>query len=395
MHKRLPIARVDMDESLNAVTKIIEVFNTDHMPLGVVKGQGIVDRTFLNEWWTGRNIPLSRSEISNTLERLHISSVRVLPLKGYGLSLSDQYWACPHNKPLEWDRINYFDNEFSPDVGLALFGKSNNSKKINLMSPDNTSDGWLKKRWVIMEGKRVLVKAGSAPNYQEPINEALASSICKRLDIPHIAYRVIMDGDSALSACEDFISRDTELVSAWYIKSSIKQNNSKSDYQHYIESCEKNGIKDTKIFLDKMLTVDFIIGNTDRHHNNFGAVRNAVNLEWMGHAPIYDSGTSLWHDLDEEMISHSYDVKSKPFRGKHSDQIKLVKDFGWFDIKKLNGIDEEFEDLLEKYSVVRRETRRDVLCGSLKKRVERLGEIAMERGHEMKKSKSTGFDAGR
>ena len=28
------------------------------------------------------------------------------------------------------------------------------------MSPDNTTDGWLKKRWTVMDGKRCLLKGG-------------------------------------------------------------------------------------------------------------------------------------------------------------------------------------------------------------------------------------------
>jgi hypothetical protein len=143
-----------------------------------------------------------------------------------------------------------------------------------------------------------------------------------------------------------------------------------------------------------MLTVDFIIANTDRHYNNFGAIRNAVSLEWVGHAPIYDSGTSLWHDTIIQSSIYLVGSKSKPFRGKHSDQIKLVGDFKWLDIKKLNGIDEEFETLL-KFNPEIDGPRRDALCGSLKKRVEVLNEIVIRHGQEIKRSKSAGFDIER
>ena len=45
-----------------------------------------------------------------------------------------------------------------------------------------------------------------------------------------------------------------------------------------------------------MIVVDFIIANEDRHLNNFGLVRNANTLEWIGVAPIFDSGSSLGYD---------------------------------------------------------------------------------------------------
>ena len=53
----------------------------------------------------------------------------------------------------------------------------------NFMSPDNTSDGWLRKKWVIQNQRRVLLKSGSGESQQEPLNEVLANMICDRLDI--------------------------------------------------------------------------------------------------------------------------------------------------------------------------------------------------------------------
>jgi hypothetical protein len=123
-----------------------------------------------------------------------------------------------------------------------------------------------------------------------------------------------------------------------------------------------------------MMTVDFLIVNTDRHYNNFGAVRNAETLEWIGHAPIYDSGTSLWHDIDIDNAGLGSSMESKPFKNNHYEQIKLVKDFSWLDIKKIDDIDEEFAELLKSYPTINK-TRKDSLCGALKSRVKRLNDI--------------------
>ena len=74
------------------------------------------------------------------------------------------------------EEVNFFDNDFSEDVGNALFGNDVCHEKFNFSSPDNTSDGWLKKRWKIVDGVRYLVKAGSGTEKQEPINEAFIAS---------------------------------------------------------------------------------------------------------------------------------------------------------------------------------------------------------------------------
>ena len=81
--------------------------------------------------------------------------------RNLGLSLSDHYWVKPAGSNLSWDEVNFFENDFSPDVGDALLGKLSKTSDIDLRSPDWTCDGNLRKRWAILDGKRCLVKAGS------------------------------------------------------------------------------------------------------------------------------------------------------------------------------------------------------------------------------------------
>ena len=45
-----------------------------------------------------------------------------------------------------------------------------------------------------------------------------------------------------------------------------------------------------------MIVVDYIVANEDRHLNNFGLVREAESLKWLGAAPIFDSGSSFGYD---------------------------------------------------------------------------------------------------
>jgi hypothetical protein len=122
-----------------------------------------------------------------------------------------------------------------------------------------------------------------------------------------------------------------------------------------------------------MLTVDYLIVNSDRHFNNFGAVRNAETLEWFGPAPIFDCGTSMWHDRVPQMIRPALKNPSKPFRNDHNEQIKLVGSFDWLNLDALNGIEEEYSDLLKQSAFIDEE-RRSKLCFALQMRVKLLKE---------------------
>ena len=74
-----------------------------------------------------------------------------------------------------------------------------------------------------------------------------------------------------------------------------------------------------------MMILDYLICNQDQHFGNFGAIRDAVTLEWMGFAPIFDSGTSLWFDQYATKINALTDAPAKPFAATQQEQLALAK----------------------------------------------------------------------
>ena len=299
---------MELDDASGFIQKILSVYAPEHLPVGITVRKGIADRAALNEWWTERSIPASRSGIREALETLDITSTKMLLTRCYGLSLSDQFWICPEGATLTWEAVNFFENDFSDDIGDVLFGADKKANALNFNSPDNTSDGNLKKRWKILDGKRCLVKGGSNPFRQQPFNEVIAAGIMERLEIPHVPYTVIWNHGAPYSVCEDFVTKDTDLVPAWRIIQTQKKENNTSMYQHFVNCCEALGIKEVVPYLDRMIALDYIIANEDRHLNNFGLIRHAETLEWLGFAPIYDSGSSLGYDKVAGQIRAGRDV---------------------------------------------------------------------------------------
>ncbi len=257
-----------------------------------------------------------------------------------------------------------------------MLGGRKSTAPISLMSPDNTSDGWLKKKWMILGGGCYLLKGGSGATRQEPYNEVFTSRICERLQIPHVSYTLYMEGQEPYSLCRDFITQDTELITAWYVMQTRKKPNHSSVYRHYLDCCQRLGIPGVTEAMDRMLVLDYLIVNEDRHQNNFGVIRRADTLEYAGAAPIYDSGTSLWFDQPTALISGQAAAACKPFKRSHEEQIKLVTDFSWLDFAALQGIEEELREIV-KGSLFVDEARCDALCRGIRQRCRMLEDAAL------------------
>jgi len=305
-----------------------------HLPIGAFDNNNIITSNLI-EWWNDRSIPLSRSGIREVFDKLDISNSQILLLKCFGLSLSDQYWIKPKSQDIKWEDINFFNNEFSDDLGELLLGGELKNKDLDLSSPDNTSVGNLKKRWKIINNKRILIKGGSNPFRQEPYNEVVASQIAQALGLPYINYSLTYIDGYPYSECEDFIKDDEDLIPAYLINKALKKNNNDSSYTHLLKCADKLGIKNFEDYLNKLIVFDFIIANEDRHFNNFGAIRNAKTLEFIGPSPIYDSGSSFGYNKINDDIKPFKDIEAKPFKNNILEQLKLVTSFKWLDINKL------------------------------------------------------------
>lgn len=336
MHKNHPVADLDIDEATSAIAAVQRVMNANHFPVGTCDGQHQVNRSRLNGWWQSRAIPASRSGIQSFLEKLNLNDSRMLLTKSFGLSLSDHYWIKPLASDVSWDDVNFFNHPFSEDIGNLLFGEALLPSGVSFHSPDNTSDGVLKKRWKIINGKRCLIKGGSNPFHQQPLNEVIASQIADALQIPHVTYRLMWENGQPYSVCGNFVTTHTEFVSAWHFLANWPREKH-SVYAHLLSCCKAAGISPF-LYLDQMIVFDYLIANEDRHLGNFGFLRDPDSLEWLGPVPLFDSGSSLGYNKLERQILSGQNLECKPFSTDHLSQLQYVSSFDWLDMDTVRSI---------------------------------------------------------
>ena len=377
MNKNTKVLSAEYHSSLGVFTDVYDIYDIDFAPviLKNVYNKEENLKVILSNWFKGRGIPLWRDNLDLLLAKLNISAPTELLDKAFGLSLSDQYWIKPYDSRIEYKDINFFEHDFKDTefIDATFSNNTETSTKISLISPNNTTDGRLKKTWIIDGNKRYLLKGGYKNEVLQPFNEVLASMISKRLGFNYVSYNLEIVKDKVVSKCECFIDKNTELVSAYQ----ILYNNCDKDnaYEAYVDLLEKKGIKDARSSLENMFILDYIMLNEDRHLNNFGIIRNVETLDWIGTAPIFDTGESLniIDYSDEEVIINGegrffYNINN------FDNILDCIKDLKKYDLNKLDGICEEFDDLLHKYQPITKMTDRRInkICTLLFSRINNL-----------------------
>lgn len=378
MNKNIEVALVEYNDEVDTITGLYEIINIEFAPLSVYNASKDKSKSILkqiNKWFKGRSIPSWRKDLERLLRNLGVSSTDELLKKAYGLSLSDQYWFKDENSKIEWKNINFFDNDFEY-IGYLNATLGDEFENPSQHSPNNTTDGMLPKAWIIEEGKRVLVKNTYTSMKQEPLNEWLASEICSRLNFDFCPYWLDTVKNKIVSKCVNFVSSDEEIINAYDIFEMKKKPNDVSDFDHYVQILEENGISDSRIKLEQMFILDFLVMNTDRHMKNYGIIRNVETLKWERMTPIFDSGQAMCCDQTTEEMNFN-DGTGKYFSNtnkKFSTYLKTFTTLDKIDLSSLDDLADKYKEMLLKYQNITTmsELRVEKLVDGLKKRISLL-----------------------
>ena len=175
----------------------------------------------------------------------------------------------------------------------------------------------------------------------ESLNEVAATLLHKKQALqPYVSYSALrLDNHPQLCCiCESFTSDMVELIPAIDVLDSMKKDNATSMYEHFILICARHGL-DAKVvrqFLEYQIMTDFVLTNTDRHMNNFGVLRDTNTLHFIGMAPIFDSGNSMfWKTPRQPERDNLLEIPVNSFRKKERQLLDYVKDPSCINLKLL------------------------------------------------------------
>ena len=351
-HKDKDVAMVQVDIGTGRLEYVLAVYLPEELPFGCGP-----DGKHLPEWWKFRAIPDSRKGLRQVLSRTGAETSQALLLYSYGLSLTDHYWMQPVDRELYWDDLNFYKNDFSEDLGNLLTDSEETERKglkLSGLSPSASVNGDMKKKWVIRDGVRFLLKVNINHYSQQSVNEVIACRMHERLGWKnYVSYRLETIKIGGLqypcSLSPLFTSEKTEFVSAYQILMDYKISNAMSLYEALILRVSEKGAAAEKVRRQMEYTImtDFILSNTDRHLNNMGFLYDPEQRCLMDMAPIFDTGNILFYDQD--VIPHRknlLDIEVNSFSRREAEMLRYVRKGTALDLSRLRDFPDEAKALL-------------------------------------------------
>lgn len=353
MNKNIPLLEINLDNTYK-ITAIYKKKNTEFLPIffGNKEKYGSYETDIfikdLNDWFKGRIMPGKREYYTEILN--YIEKKELIPFGFHFASLTDQYWIKYGYE--KWEDINFYYNNYSEDCGKLFFTPYEIDKDYcNLISPDLTTGGILRKKWIKTEKGDFLIKTGSEKFQQDCINEVIASEIGKKINFKHIQitkYSLCIEGVEICSKSKNFITENTELVPAFQLYNALTKEKGTTIYQHLLKCMEYFGVKNGVDYIDEMIQFDFIIQNEDRHLNNFAFIRSVESGKIISFAPLFDFGSAMGHKSKKE--------SKKIFKEREDTAIKKMTN----NAKIIAEIEEITKKEIEKYEKIRKTSKNTI-----------------------------------
>lgn len=243
--------------------------------------------TNFNHWCASRVLSLDRKFAKEILNSIGMAQAVTdqdrakISLSYHCVSLTDIYWVKEKNEAVSYEELNLYDNSLNEDiVELSLRGRSMTVTNQEL-APDLSTKGCFPKAWIRRNNEFILLKDGGDGAVKK---ELTASKLCQCFDFNQVSYQEGYYDGQQVTESRLITSKQYSIVS-------------KMAYEIYAQNHDLN-VVDECVKLDKttfygMNILDYLIGNIDRHPENWGFLVDNQTNECVSLYPIMDFNQSF------------------------------------------------------------------------------------------------------
>ena len=300
-------------------------------------------------WCATRLLTLDRKYAKEILNSLGLKQAVTdqeraeIAISYHALCLTDVYWVRELREKIRFAQINLYDHSLSDAfVDVSLRGRALTAENAKLISygdsaGDLSTAGVAPKAWIRREGGFLLLKDGDALEVEA---ELIASRIARCFEVEQVLYEPWDYDGQRVSRSELMTSKERSIVPAQYVD--IYAANRGTTLRKIVARQDEYGYH-------MMNIIDYLVGNTDRHWENWGFWVNNSNNRLEKLHPLMDFNRAFrsYDILDgakclttEESLSQ----KEAAMRGVRKVGLNLVRELpgdlpGLFhDLNKLVGM---------------------------------------------------------
>lgn len=276
-------------------------------------------------WLADRMLPIYRSNAKKLhyvfkfeqVQSEYYRAKKVLEFRA--LSLLDNYWIKLDDDEFTWKDVNLHNAQINKSIAkVALCGSSyytEDSAAEALRCPELSGQGSFAKAWLRDGDDLYLHKRGSKDTSESKI-EVMVSKLLDNCNVRHVTYEAARAFRYYTCKCK-CMTDDTLSILTW------------RDFKLYCHNlgkdpkCEALRIDAEMIY--KMMIVDYLIANPDRHDLNWGFFYNCETMKILGCHPLFD------HNL-----AFNTECMKDPDRGYLFDDSKSMRDWAKYAMKKVD-----------------------------------------------------------
>jgi hypothetical protein len=220
-------------------------------------------------------------------QRLTTQQAYELSMACRGVSMLDSFWVREQGSSLVFSDVNVRRRSLSSVVFQASMMGKHVSVQKDLLEPDVTTTGMFLKTWQRVDDKVVLMKSDKTTGFVNVEAEVKVSEILDHSNVEHVKYWKGKEQGVTVSICECMTSDEVSFVDSDCIKM----------WSERIGIGWRKFLKE-RCWTDfcKMAVVDYVLGNTDRHCQNWGFLVCTDTNEIAGMAPLFDHNQALVGD---------------------------------------------------------------------------------------------------
>lgn len=370
------------------------------LPLNIMESPTSAE---LSRWLETRRVPKNRAYVEQLLAPFGIAlnDTKAIIDATKGVSINDSYSVLPEGDPSRFADYNLFENDFDEALQYIAYTGGVPPEAVGSGIPSELSpSGSFPKTWRVVEGRRVLYKAGSAIKAsntgKEPYSELFAWQVARAMGLDAVPYDVTCWNGEVCSTCELFNSKDVSFVPFGYAlcrETFASMNLERAlawfegiDAERAAASgAEPSNAESAAERFKSMLVFDGIVANPDRHLGNYGILRDNRTGAILGLAPVFDNNLSLFtHEFTRDLTPAFMEERLRRAPGAFGPTLQqqahaLLGDAQREQVARLRGFGLEPTAFVREWAAAHNgqasafpEARARILSGFIQKRVEDL-----------------------